>query len=252
MNCSVDRLDVMTTSSPSTRCDNEEAMLKHHSRQSLNGFTLIELLVVLAIISVLMAFLFPVVQRARIQAKNLQCMSNLRQFGLAEMSYASDWNGMVIGNPVSVAGLPYPQIWTRSPGLFKYLTSLTNVNLAKARAAQIVSCPVCPYVADGWTITLTYNSARYVKLLVTKDPANVLFAGDSTSQNGSTSYLIEEVFGSGVPPVIWFGHSGNANLLMADGHVEVMGRNQLPYWRDVGAARYPGFNSFWRGLICHN
>ena len=58
----------------------------------LNGFTLIELLVVVAIIAILVAMLLPALQGAKESAKAAQCMSNLRQIGIAAYSYASDWN----------------------------------------------------------------------------------------------------------------------------------------------------------------
>ena len=54
------------------------------------GFTLIELLVVVAIIAVLAAILFPVFARAKEAAKKTQCLSNVRQLGLAWQMYAGD------------------------------------------------------------------------------------------------------------------------------------------------------------------
>jgi len=56
------------------------------------GFTLIELLTVIAVIAVLAALLLPVLMRARESARQSNCLSNLRQIGMAFEQYVSDWD----------------------------------------------------------------------------------------------------------------------------------------------------------------
>jgi prepilin-type N-terminal cleavage/methylation domain-containing protein/prepilin-type processing-associated H-X9-DG protein len=60
------------------------------------GFTLVELLVVIGIIAVLMAILLPSLNRARQQARAVQCAASLKQFGAAQMLYVSECNGWCV------------------------------------------------------------------------------------------------------------------------------------------------------------
>lgn len=86
------------------------------------GFTLIELLVVISIIALLIGLLLPAIGKARDSAKVTISLSNLRNFGAAHATYASEWNGRqwttcpddltVIHSPVwaSAYGQPVPPV----------------------------------------------------------------------------------------------------------------------------------------------
>ena len=61
-----------------------------HIRIGKPAFTLLELLVVIAIIGLLAALLLPVLGRAQLKAREVQCLSNTRQLTMATSIYVSD------------------------------------------------------------------------------------------------------------------------------------------------------------------
>lgn len=63
------------------------------------GFTLIEVLVVVAVTSMMLAVLLPVLHQARILGKRITCAGNLRQIGVAWHLYLDDYNGAFLKGP---------------------------------------------------------------------------------------------------------------------------------------------------------
>lgn len=74
------------------------------ARNVTGAFTLIELLVVIAIIAILAAILFPVFAQVRERARQIVCVSNAHQLGLANYMYAQDWNDTFL--PSTNYGVP--------------------------------------------------------------------------------------------------------------------------------------------------
>ena len=73
---------------------NRSTLAGYHQR----AFTLIELLVVVAIIALLLAILLPALSRARAKAREVTCLSNLRQLQTCAKLYSMDYDGFLPPN----------------------------------------------------------------------------------------------------------------------------------------------------------
>lgn len=111
----------------------EETMIRR-------AFTLIELLVVIAIIAILAAILFPVFAQAKEAAKKSQCLSNMKQLGVAYSLYMTD-NDDVFPHDHSMS-TNYPEgDWGKDYWMFHFAPYLQKVNNSSAKGGNVFSCP---------------------------------------------------------------------------------------------------------------
>src|SRR6476659_9525100 len=71
-------------------------LVERNTAMKRKAFTLIELLVVIAIIAILAAILFPVFAQAREKARQITCTSNVKNYGLAFLMYAQDYDETMV------------------------------------------------------------------------------------------------------------------------------------------------------------
>ncbi|MDO4574186.1 MAG: DUF1559 domain-containing protein [Planctomycetia bacterium] len=130
------------------------------------GFTLVELLVVIAIIGMLVGLLLPAVQQAREAARQLSCGNNLRQIGLASLSFSSQhthfpsagWSYKFAGDATMGVGKSQPGGWAYS--LLPYLEqdalyqlggtrSDTTESGNKSYAEQAIQVPLSVFICPS-------------------------------------------------------------------------------------------------------
>lgn len=191
-----------------------------------NAFTLIELLVVIAIIAILAAMLLPALAKAKQKAQNINCISNVKQWGYAFYMYEDD-NDEIFPYEGAIgdisAGLN-TNAWYNST--VSYIASPRMMDLYLRGQPPVKgtrSIFACPSAATNLTAAPTVNNAYFMyafgnrmdpngaayfkRFQLIKPTQTVTFTEGQENAYPSTSGVYTPAR-----------HNNRANLGFADGH----------------------------------
>ena len=205
-------------------------------RTPLRGFTLIELLVVIAIIAILAAILFPVFAQARDKARQVGCLSNLRQIGLATQLYAQDFDETPPPRHVPDILFQFgdPKIYGKTPNFLGSILPYTTTRVIFYCPSAIWNLPYAPKAMTPTPLSDTNLLGNGVvigrPLAVIDRPAEVIYIQE-LNWRIDNAQLRPAPVGNGTTFTAWHYtspigegysnlHQGGGNFIFCDGHAK--------------------------------
>lgn len=210
-----------------------------HGSRATNAFTLVELLVVIAIMAMLMALLAPALKAAREKGRAIACMNNLRQMYLGALTYMGDYDGKFpavfhydtgwwsfglldeqAGGKGYIKGKS-TVIWWAFPWEHGYPTGLWRCPTVKEIDCAHYGLNAYTF---GWQVIFNWTIKDRAWSSIAQ-PESRLFISemDSVQQIYSSVAPDDDPWVAAYPPGgrrIGRRHSGGANALFCDGHVQ--------------------------------
>jgi prepilin-type N-terminal cleavage/methylation domain-containing protein len=207
---------------------------------SRRGFTLIELLVVIAIIAILASILVPVVGTARRSAFKTSDLSNIRQAGLARVSYGLDNDGEIVSFDWNCRfqGYIYQVIpylgGSSDPTWNEAMTTLRSLRSLGVSKSLLYNQGAPSWALPQWSVTWTPGSSwenvdpEYVNEYLVGNPSREIYAAlgfgvfNETSGQDPDFTLPGSIPNGLLDQHIYFPYDGQTVVCMFDGHAEAM------------------------------